>query len=68
MSSAYSPPCPSPVPSITFNVMKCQIYEIKMVLEKKFCLQLTKMEKKGPFIYILSSTSHRLYQRMSNVV
>jgi len=37
-----------------------------MVLEKNLCLQLTKMEKKDP-LYILSSTGHCLYQRMSNV-
>jgi len=37
--------------SISFNIIKCQIYLIKMVLVKNFCLQLTKTEKKGPFIY-----------------
>jgi len=34
-----------------------------MLLEKSFCLQL----RKGPLIYIWSSTGHHLYQRMSNV-
>jgi len=37
-----------------------------MVLEKNFCLKLTKTEKKAP-LYILSSTGHCLHQRMSNV-
>ena len=36
----------------------------QMVLEKKLCLQLTKMEKKLPFIYFELNC---LYQRMSNV-
>jgi len=40
---------------------------IKMVLEKNLCLQLTKMETKNDPLYILSSTGHCLYQRMSNV-
>jgi len=26
MSSAYSPPFPSPLSSISFNIIKCQIY------------------------------------------
>jgi len=37
-----------------------------MVLEKNFCLQLTEIEKKGPFIYF-ELTGHCLYQCMSNV-
>jgi len=37
-----------------------------MVLKKNFYLQLTKMEKKYP-LDLLSSTGHRLHQRMSNV-
>jgi len=49
------------------DIIKCQIYYIKTVLEKSFCLQLTKMEKRNDPLYILSSTGHRLYQRMSNV-
>jgi len=51
MSLAYSSPFLSPLSSISFNIIKCQIYLIKMVLVKNFCLQLTKTEKKGPFIY-----------------
>jgi len=37
-----------------------------MVLEENFCLQLTKLEKKGP-LYILSSTGHCLYYSISNL-
>ena len=48
--------------SISFNIIKWQLYFINMVLEKIFCLQLTKMEKKRPLLYILSSTGHRLVQ------
>jgi len=50
MYSAYSPHFPSPLSSIWFNIMKCQIYKIKMLLEKNLYLQLTKLEKKRPFI------------------
>ena len=39
---------------------------MKIILKKNFCLQLKKMEKKDT-LYILNSTGHRLYQRMSNV-
>jgi len=51
MSMAFISHMSSPLSSMSFNIMKYQIYNIKLVLEKNFCLQLTKFEKKGPFIY-----------------
>jgi len=45
MSAAYSPPIPSLLLLISFYIIKCQIYQIIMVLSKNVFLQLTKMKK-----------------------
>ena len=56
MSLAYSPTSPTfplPLSSISFNIIKCQVYEIKMVLEKKLMSTTDENgEKKDPlYIY-----------------